>query len=154
MAEKLTALLSPLRLSFNRKSCSNPTLLFEAGVYYLENAKYVEAKSRFDRYLQEIEYGKEGITFSKDQIDSFIVPTLCHLATCYLELHQYAKTIQYCQEVLQKRPDHKRALFLQNIASIEMGTYEGLHSPPPPSQQSSRMIRRATDEGKWVGFDI
>mmetsp|Transcript_15727 Transcript_15727/g.17033 ORF Transcript_15727/g.17033 Transcript_15727/m.17033 type:complete len:145 (-) Transcript_15727:154-588(-) len=123
MTEKLSSFLPPIRLSFTNKP-TELSLMFDAGVQYVEDGKYAEAKERFDQCLAELQYGVEGVQFSKDQTDRYIVPILCHLATCHMELRQYAKTAQYCEQVLQRRPSHKKALYLQSMANIEMGSFK------------------------------
>lgn len=120
-SERITALLP--RLSFSNKS-SPYSIHFDAGVKHMESKNYADAKERFDLCLQELKYGEEGVELTKVQTERYLIPTLCHLATCHLELRQYNKTAQYCKEVLQRRPSHKRALYLQSLANVEMGSFK------------------------------
>lgn len=98
-------------------------VLLDAGVYWMERNNFSEAADKLQQCLSACKYGKEDIVVSDEDMDKVVIPALCHLAACNIELLQYTKAVSYCREVLQKRPSHKRALYLQGIANVEMGSF-------------------------------
>ncbi len=99
-------------------------IMFEAGVYWMQRNKYSEAAEKFQESLFECGYGKDGVVVTEEQMEQIVIPALCNLAACNLEMKLASKAMIYCQEVLQRRPSHKRALYLQSMAQIDMGNYK------------------------------
>lgn len=103
---------------------SRAAVLFEEGVSLMQKNKFFEACEKFRDCLHESKYGSESVTFGEDQLEKLIIPTLCNMAACSLELKQYGRASFYCQEVFHLRPHQKRALYLQSIIDVEVGSYK------------------------------
>lgn len=103
---------------------SRATVYFEAGIYWMDRNNFNEACEKFRQCLYECKYGKEGVAVPEEQMEQLVFPALCNLAACCIELKQYSKATFYCSEVLQKKPSNKRAMYLQSIANVEMGSFK------------------------------
>ncbi len=117
MVTKITSSLPPI-LPAPKKS--RATVLFEAGVNWMRMSRYSDAIEKFRESLHESKYGKQGTELTTEQMDELIIPALCHLAACNLELRHFNKAASYCQEVLQLRSGHKGATYLLNLIDEEI----------------------------------
>jgi tetratricopeptide (TPR) repeat protein len=100
------------------------TLQKEGNLLFKKN-RYNEAISKYKDCLIALKYGrrKEKGELSKEEVDNVIVPVLCKLGQCNLELRQYSKTLFYCQQALELKPKDRKAMYLQSVASLETGQY-------------------------------
>jgi tetratricopeptide (TPR) repeat protein len=61
---------------------------------------------------------------SSSNVDSVVIPVLCNLAACAIQLKQWPKAVQLCQQAIQLRPDCVKALYRQGLALVQAGEFE------------------------------
>eukprot|EP01040_Poterioochromonas_malhamensis_P001757 gene1758-1870_t len=117
MVTKITSILPPI-LPPPKKT--RAMVLFEAGLTWMRRNRFSDASEKFRECLHELKYGKQGTVLTSEQMDELVIPALCNLAACNLELRQFNKAGSFCQEVLQLRAGHKGASYLLSVIDEEM----------------------------------
>lgn len=98
--------------------------MMEIANSHMQVKNYQEAIEKYKDCLIEMKFGKEGIRFSAEELDGMIIPLLCNLATCLLEIREYHKVLFYCNQILIFRPNHRRGLYLQSVAHVQIGSFQ------------------------------
>jgi tetratricopeptide (TPR) repeat protein len=121
----------------------------ELGHHYMKRQKYEKAIEYYHKCLKEMKsYCKrKGITeFSENDVDQILLPVLCKLATCYLELKDNGKATHYASQALSIRPHYYKAETLYDMAYdqlVEEG-HKKRHSTNATLSPPSRPISTAS----------
>ncbi len=60
---------------------------------------------------------------SSSNIDSLIIPVLCNLAACCIELKEFAKALKFSDSAIELRPRCGKALMRRGMALVHIGEY-------------------------------
>ena len=133
----------------------------EANQLYSQH-KYAEAMEMYVEALAGSDFGKkktttkfaEGGAGSREQshadgnIDTLIIPVLCNLAACCIQIEEWGKAISFAQQALLLRPKCTKALMRQGVGFLKAGEFElaldSLKSAYKYSQ-SDRATHRSTN---------
>jgi tetratricopeptide (TPR) repeat protein len=116
--------------SFFRKFTVRPEhkQLYDEGNDFYKAKQYYKAIDKLKDSLRALNYHKKGTKFTDKQIDDTVLPIFLKLAACTNELQEYQKTLFYCRIVLEFRPKHKKALYLQSVTNIQLGSFSSAMS--------------------------
>jgi tetratricopeptide (TPR) repeat protein len=73
--------------------------------------KYVEALSATDFE-------------SSENVDNLVIPVLCNLSACCIQLKEWKKAYLFSEQALKLRPLCRKAKYRQGISSMNMGEYD------------------------------
>lgn len=73
--------------------------------------KYVEALSATDFE-------------SSENVDNLVIPVLCNLSACCIQLKEWKKAYLFSEQALKLRPQCRKAKYRQGISSMNMGEYD------------------------------
>jgi tetratricopeptide (TPR) repeat protein len=99
-------------------------IFLESGNYQLRRKNYTDAMDKYKDCLRMMKFGKEEQKFTSEEIDQIVVPALCGLAECAMEMKEYQRTLFYCSEALQFRPQAQRVIYLQSVANLQRGSFK------------------------------
>jgi tetratricopeptide (TPR) repeat protein len=94
-----------------------------------EHKRYREALEKYMECLTASNFGKssssEGMTqeATDSNIDDMIVPVLCNMAACCLQLQDWGKASRFCEEALKLRPKCLKATIRYCKALFHLGEY-------------------------------
>lgn len=101
-------------------SCYSPTILYVS--------QYVDAlaASQFGATPPPENDSDNGAAPSSNSnnIDSLVLPVLCNLSACSLQLSLWGQAIQFAEQALFLRPNCHKALYRQGIAYLRVHEYE------------------------------
>ena len=66
--------------------------------------------------------GKKNI--SNSNIEVLVVPILCNLAACCLQIKQYSKARKFCDAALELKPKCAKALMRRGMSLVHVGEYD------------------------------
>lgn len=97
--------------------------LFEHKRYREALEKYVESltASNFGRSATDEEVTQQD---EDSNIDNLIVPVLCNMAACCLQLQEWGKAKRFCEEALRLRPRCFKALIRYSKSLFYLGEYQ------------------------------
>ena len=115
--------------------------LFKRGLFNDAMSKYVEAlaaadfgndnkattttdDSRIDELNNEGESIHHYHHVTNSNVDELIIPVLCNLAACCIELKEWRKTISFSEQALILRPTCSKALLRKGIGCLNTGDYK------------------------------
>ena len=117
--------------------------LFKRGLFNDAMSKYVEAlaaadfgndniatttKTTDDSRVDELNDEGESIhhyhQVTNSNVDELIIPVLCNLAACCIELKEWRKTISFSEQALILRPTCYKALLRKGIGCLNTGDYK------------------------------
>lgn len=115
--------------------------LFKRGLFSDAMSKYVEAlaaadfgndnkatttkdDSRVDELNDEGESIHRYHHVTNSNVDELIIPVLCNLAACCIELKEWRKTISFSEQALILRPTCNKALLRKGIGYLNTGDYK------------------------------
>lgn len=91
--------------------------LFKEGKYELAIAKYEKVLRDFKHVNPD---GDEEAKELQDTNNSLLL----NVAACYQRLHEYIKSIETCNKVLEGNPHHVKGLFRRGNAYMELGDFD------------------------------
>jgi tetratricopeptide (TPR) repeat protein len=74
-------------------------------------------------YVEALTASDFGSVESLSNIDNMIVPVLCNLSACCIQLEQWNKAVQFSQQALNLRPDCVKAQLRKGMALVRMREY-------------------------------
>jgi tetratricopeptide (TPR) repeat protein len=98
-----------------------------------QQSEYLQAMQKYVECLTASNFGtsvpgtdaKESTTVSTNSnIDELILPVLCNLSACCIQLKQWQKCILFAEQALKLRPNAIKALYRQGIAFVNIGEYQ------------------------------
>lgn len=97
---------------------------------------------------------------SDDNVEDLVVPVLCNLTACCLELQQWAKVVLFAEQIFQLRPLCRKAHYRQGVALLNLNEYSlaiqsletALQSLPPDSEQKESMPLNDTERNKVLYY--
>ena len=93
---------------------SDGNLQFERGNYSTAAQIYFEALA-----ASNLNVGR-----NEDNIDEVVIPLICNLAACSVQLCEWRRTVLLCKEALQIRPNCLKALVRCALACIKLEDYD------------------------------
>lgn len=93
-----------------------------------------------------------------DNVEELVVPVLCNLTACCLELQQWAKVVLFAEQIFQLRPLCRKALYRQGVALLNLNEYslaiqsleKALQCLPAESEQKESMPLNDTERHKVI----
>lgn len=113
IAQYLSHLNPAQRNTWALKRRGDGNLQFERGNFSVAAQIYLEALAAANLHADR----DEG------NVDEVVIPLICNLAACSVQLHDWRKTVLLCKEALQLRPNCLRALLRCTLALIELEEY-------------------------------
>lgn len=92
-----------------------------------QQQEYVEAMKKYVECLTATDFGNkedQSNGSQKSNVDELVLPVLCNLAACCIQLQQWSKAVLFCQQALELRPNAIKALYRQGIAYVNVGEYQ------------------------------
>lgn len=86
--------------------------------------KYVEALAASDFGNGENMQEDKDNSNTQNNIDILIMPILCNLAACCIQLKEFSKSLQFTEQALKLRPNCGKALMRRGISSLHFGEYK------------------------------
>lgn len=83
--------------------------------------KYDEALGRYMEAITASDLGTAAD--SQSNIDTVIVPLLCNMSACCVQLKDWGKVVRFCEQCLQLRPKCVKALSRRGLARVHLGEY-------------------------------
>lgn len=94
----------------------------EANELYKEK-RFREAMGKYVECLAASDFGKNGDD-SGGNVDKLIIPVLCNLAACCIQVEEWGKAVSFADQAILLRPTCKKAHFRKGIGLIHLGEYE------------------------------
>lgn len=93
--------------------------LYREGHFSKAMEKYVECltASKFSSEISETD------SSLPDNIDNLVLPVLCNLSACCIQLKEWGKAIKFCEEALKLRPRCVKAIIRYGKAQLQLGEY-------------------------------
>lgn len=92
-----------------------------------QQQEYLEAMKKYVECLTATDFGNkedQSNGSQKSNVDELVLPVLCNLAACCIQLQQWPKAVLFCQQALELRPNAIKALYRQGIAYVNVGEYQ------------------------------
>lgn len=86
-----------------------------------KNGLFAEAMEKYVESLTASDFGSSGSLVGN--IDILVVPCLCNLAACTIQLQQWSKAYKFSEQVLLLRPTCRKAHMRQGIALFQVGEH-------------------------------
>lgn len=93
----------------------------EANDLYKEK-KFREAMGKYVECLAASDFGKGND--SGGNVDVLIIPVLCNLAACCIQVEEWGKAVSFADQAILLRPKCNKAYFRKGIGFIHLGEYE------------------------------
>jgi len=152
----LTKLTKTEQLAWALDTKDEANELFKRCLFKDAMSKYVEAlsaadfgnKDKVDSKVDEINNKEESIHLLTDgNVDRLIIPVLCNLAACCIELKEWRKTISFSEQALLLRPSCYRALLRKGIGYLNLGEYKlSIDSFTAVDEYIKRMVAGNSEE--------
>jgi tetratricopeptide (TPR) repeat protein len=99
--------------------------LYQRNEYLAAMEKYVECltASDFGQKPSEEEVALKSHDKSNN-IDELVLPVLCNLAACCIQLQQWQKGVLFCDQALRIKPETIKVLYRQGICFVQTGEYQ------------------------------
>jgi tetratricopeptide (TPR) repeat protein len=110
-AQLLSKLSDEEKLEWARETKHQGNTYFAEGQFSMAMKEYVDAltASKFD---------------DDSNIDCLVVPVLCNLAACCIELHEWGKAVQFCEQAIDLRPFCSKAYLRKGLAFLRIYEYQ------------------------------
>eukprot|EP01035_Chromulina_nebulosa_P031046 gene31046-41349_t len=102
--------------------------------------QFTDAMKIYVECLAAADFGSDSQ--SSENIDKLVIPVVCNLAACSIELKEWRKVVNFCDQALDLRPYCSKALYRKGIALLEVGDYDAavaafnlIHSRPHPEKE-------------------
>lgn len=110
IAQQLSTLSPEEKMVWARKRKSDGNAEFEHGNFLMASRIYFEALAATNLNAED----------NESNVDEIVIPLVCNLAACSIQLHDWKRTILLCKEALQLRPNCLKALIRCALAYIEL----------------------------------
>jgi hypothetical protein len=100
--------------------------LYQKNEYVQAMQKYVECltASNFGSSAPQTDTKESSCPATNSNIDELILPVLCNLSACCIQLKEWQKCVLFAEQALKLRPDAIKALYRQGIAYVNIGEYQ------------------------------
>lgn len=94
----------------------------DEGNALFQEQKYAEAMEKYVEALSATDFGSKEEE-ACGNVDVLVIPTLCNLAACCIQLEQWAKAVLFCDQALKLRPHCQKAHYRRAIGLLNVGEY-------------------------------
>ena len=117
------------RLAWALDTKDEANQLYKKCLFKEAMGKYVEALAAADfgdkNNISSCNYDtKESIRINDGNVDELIIPVLCNLSACCIELKEWKKAISFSEQALLLRPSCYKAFIRRGIGYLHIGDYE------------------------------
>ncbi len=94
------------------------------GNEFYSQQKYFEA---MNTYVEALTASSFGGSINKDgpdgNVDCMVIPVLCNLSACCIQLNEWSKAIQFSQQAIDLRPNCLKAQLRKGVALLKINEY-------------------------------
>lgn len=95
----------------------------EANTFYKEK-KFREAMGKYVECLAASDFGSGAGDKTAGNVDVLIIPVLCNLAACCIQVEEWGKAVSFADQAILLRPLCQKAHFRKGIGFTHLGEYE------------------------------
>ena len=109
------------------KSCMSKTpyeLMLDEGQHLFDKHEYTRAIDKLTELLAFMELDNPETRISEKKMDKYVIPCLYLLSQSHLELKQYYKAGEKCNQLLEFRPNHPKGKKLQGLICVHTGDFK------------------------------
>jgi tetratricopeptide (TPR) repeat protein len=138
----------------------------EANVLYQQN-KYSEAMEKYVECLTATDFGTNTANVvgtetdeppslsssSSGNVDELVIPVLCNLAACCVQIQAWNKAIMFADQALQLQPNCRKAAYRQGVGYVHVHEYSAaLKSFANALESGGTMPLSETEKFKLTGY--